>query len=160
MTDFTLRHVVRDVLAETTEADPGKLAGLVLARIPKKDYHAALSQALRLFVRQIISETRTGHNAPAPTPIQGSRKVAAIREGWQRRLNDRIHVGDSAWKVLRDCTYDDLLHAAQERRSLAERNAAWARQYDAWARLLTEHDVETFGDLAAEVQMQALGRAA
>ena len=79
MTDFILRHVVRDVLAETTEADPGKLAGLVLARIPKKDYPAALSQALRLFVRQIISETRTGHNAPAPTQIQGSRKVAAIR---------------------------------------------------------------------------------
>lgn len=160
MSDFVLRHLVREVLSDSDEADPGRIADMVLAQIPPRQTRTALAQALRLFVRQVISETRTARNEPTVTPISRSAKVAAIREGWQRRLDDRVHGAEGSWKKLRDCTYDDLLSAATERRQMAERNNAWARQYDAWARLLTEHDAETFGDLPAEIQMHALGRAA
>ena len=160
MSDFILRHLVREVLADTDAADPGEIAGQVMARIPPRMIRVALSQALRLYVRQVISETRTGNNPPSASPIQPSLKVAAIRDGWQRRLRDRVHVGDSAWKMLADCTYDDLLAAAAERRQLADRNNAWARTYDAWARLMTEAGVTTFGELPAEILMQTLGRAA
>lgn len=158
--EFVLRHVVQKVLADTNEADPGKLAGLVMARIPKAQIRVALSQALRLYVRQVISEARNGGSATV-TPIRpnASAKVAAIRDGWQRRLRDRVHVADS-WKLLADCTYDDLLAAAAERRTLADQNNARARQFDGWARLVNEYDAATFADLPAEVQMQALGRAA
>lgn len=162
MPDFILRQLVRDVLRDTDKADPGEVAGEVMARIPRGMVRAALSQALRLYVRQVISETRIGRTGPQSTvtPLNRSAKVTAIRDGWQKRLRDRVHVGSGEWKFLADCTYDDLLAAATERRELAERNQAWARQYDAWARLLTEHDAATFGDLPAETQMQALGRAA
>ncbi len=159
MTELILRRLVRDVLTESDEADPGTLADAVLARIPKAQVRQALAQTLRLYVRQVISETRTGSNAPLPAPM-GSAKVAAIRDGWQRRLHDRVHVGGGEWKLLAACTYDDLLAAAGERRDLAERNAAWARVYDSWARLLTEYDVVTFGDLPVEEQAAALGSAA
>lgn len=160
MSAFVLRQLVRDVLAENESADPGEVAEAVMGRIPRGMVRVALAQSLRLYVRQVISETRTAR-PPAPTPATGkSLKVAAIRDGWQRRLQDRVHVGSSEWKFLADCTYDDLLAAAAERRELADRNNAWARQYAEWARLLTEHDVATFGDLPAEEQMHALGRAA
>jgi hypothetical protein len=88
--------------------------------------------------------------------------VSAIRDGWQKRLTDRIHVGESArdWKLLKFCTYEDLLFAANERRGIADSNAAVARQYDGWARLMNEHEVATFGDLPAEALISALGRAA
>lgn len=157
--EFNLRAVVRDVLTEADEADPGVIAGMVMARIPKKDRDAALSQAMRLFVRQAISETRTG-NAPRSnvSPIRStSHKVAAIREGWMRRLHDRVHVGGSEWKFLADCTYDDLLRVAEERQELAERNGAWAREYRAMADAVLDADVATFGDLPADTQATILG---
>jgi len=157
---FILRHLVREVLDSTNDADPGAIAGMVMARIPRGQVRVALSQTLRLYVRQIVSETRNSR-AASVTPIRPnvSSKVSGIRDGWQRRLRDRTH-GADGWKMLADCTYDDLLAAASERRDMASRNDARARQYDSWARLLTEHDVATFGDLPPEAQMNAIGRVA
>jgi hypothetical protein len=160
--EFNLRGLVREVLRSSTIADPGAVAVEVLKRIPSRMHKAALGQALRLYVRQVISEERISHRsepAAAHQPPARSAKVAGIRDGWQKRLRDRVHC-NGTWKFLAACTYDDLLAAAAERRQLADRNQAWARQYDAWARLLTEHDAETFGDLPTEAQMSALGSAA
>jgi hypothetical protein len=162
MSDFVLRHIVRDVLRNSTLADPGDIATEVLRRIPARQTRDALEQALRLYVRQVISEQRTASQpTPLPTRKNGkSWKVTGVRDGWQKRLRDRVHIGASQWKFLADCSYEDLLAAAAERRQLAERNQAWARTYDAWARMLVEHDVQRFGDLPAEALMAALGRAA
>lgn len=160
MSDFVLRHIVRDVLRNSTLADPGDIAAEVLRRIPARSTRDALEQTLRLYVRQVISEVRISSRPAPATAANGSWKVAAIRDGWQRRLRDPVHVGAQEWKLLADCSYEDLLAAAAERRQLAERNQAWARTYDAWAGLLVEHDVKRFGDLPADAQMQALGRAA
>lgn len=157
---FVLRHCVRDILAGTTEADPGVIAGMVVAHISREDRDAALSHAMRLFVRQVISETRTGHRPPNVTPIHRtsrSSKVTAIRDGWQRRLRDRVHVGQSAWKLLADCTYDDLLAAAAERQDQSDRTAAWAREYRAMASAVLDADVETFGELPVAQQAVILG---
>lgn len=163
MSSFNARALVRDVLHTSTLADPGDVAEEVFKRIPEEDHAEALRQLLRLFVRQVISEERISHGPAAPvtsTVNSGrSRKVRAIREDWQRRLDDRLH-GQSEWKLLRDCTYEDLTAAAAERRDLAARNEAWARTYDEWARLLTEHDVKTFGELPAAVLQDTLGAAA
>lgn len=160
-TDFNLRQVIREVLRSSTMADPGQVADEVMRRIPTKMIKAALTQVLRDVVRQVMSEERGAHRGLTPTagPTR-SAKVSGIRDGWQKRLRDRVHVGASEWKLLGSCTYDDLLFAASERREIAESNAAMARQYDAWARLINKHDVATFGDLPAEAQMSALGRAA
>jgi len=163
MPNFDLRAVVRDKLASTDEADPGVIARQVIAAIPKSQYGAALTQVMRLFVRQIISETRGSHVGNV-TPIRRapskSWKGDGIRDGWQRRLGDRLHVGGSEWKQLRDCTYDDLMVVAGERQQKAEQNAAWARTYRAFALAVSEADVATFGDLPTEQQMHLLGSAA
>jgi hypothetical protein len=189
MSEFNLRQLIREVLRSSTMADPGDVATEVMRRIPARMIKTALTQVLRDVVRQVMSEER-GKNSgaatvvetppppalriaqptlddesstPPPKPVPNrSWKRQAISDGWQKRLTDRIHVGQNArdWKLLRACTYEDLLFAATERRSLADSNAAVARQYDAWARLMNEHDVATFGDLPAEALMSALGRAA
>lgn len=157
MSDFILRELVREVLSGTDEADPGVIAGMVVAQIRKADRDAALSQTMRLFVRQIISETRISHRATV-TPIRPNRsmKVASIREE-SRRLDDRLHVGASQWKKLRDCTYEDLLAVAAERQENADRNAAWAREYRAMASAVLDADVATFGDLPVATQAHILG---
>ena len=176
MSDFNLRAVVREVLAGTNEADPGVIAGMVTARIDAADRDAALSQMMRLFVRQVMSEERTaaapfssssggqltrGSHAPiAAAAGRPSLRVAGIRDGWQRALRSRVHVGHSEYKLLADCNYDDLYAAAAEREDLARRNQAWARHYHVLAALLTEHDVETVGELPSNVLMVSLGAVA
>ena len=163
MTDFILRTLVREVLRDSTIADPGTIADEVLRRIPRGAMRSALQQALRLYVRQVISEeriSRANPGVPVATKPARSTKVTAIRDGWQRRLRDRVHTGKGEWKFLAACTYGDLLAAAAERRELADRNSAWARTYDAWARLLPKYGVSTFGDLPVEALAAALGRAA
>jgi hypothetical protein len=186
MADFNIRQLIREVLRSSTMADPSAVADEVMRRIPKNMIRAALAQVLRDVVRQVMGEERQANRGGSsvtaePQPTQPALRIAdggdeppakpvpnrswkrvGISDGWQKRLMDRVHVGQSAqdWKLLKFCTYEDLLFAANERRGIADSNNAAARQYDAWARLLTEHDVATFGDLPAEAQMSALGRAA
>lgn len=180
MADFDIRHLIREVLRSSTMADPGDVADEVMRRIPKSMVRTALVQVLRDAVRNVMGAERAkssgaqhAHESQPDLPVADpevytpptpnrSFKVSAIRDGWQKRLTDRIHVGDTArdWKLLKFCTYEDLLFAATERRGIADSNAAMARQYDSWARLMTEHDVATFGDLPAEALISALGRAA
>lgn len=180
MTDFNIRHLVREVLRSSTMADPADVADEVMRRIPSKMIRTALVQVLRDVVRQVMGDERqrtapnTAPSEPAglriapggeepkkPVPNR-SWKRSGVADGWQKRLTDRVHVGPGArdWKLLRACTYEDLLFAATERRGIADSNAAAARRYDAWARLINEHDVATFGDLPAEALVSALGRAA
>lgn len=66
MTDFNLRHVVREVLAASTMNDPHALAGEVLRRIPRGDYKAALQQCLANMVREEIRSHRNGGFLSAP----------------------------------------------------------------------------------------------
>lgn len=184
MADFDIRHLIREVLRSSTMADPGDVADEVMRRIPKSMIRTALVQVLRDAVRNVMGAERNKSSGPAHAPEtqpalrmadpgaepevyvppkpNRSFKVSAIRDGWQKRLTDRIHVGESArdWKLLKFCTYEDLLFAANERRGIADSNAAVARQYDGWARLMNEHEVATFGDLPAEALISALGRAA
>lgn len=175
MSAYDLRAAVKHVLATSSLTDPGEIADKVAESIPAKSLRAVVREMLRAYVRQINNEGRTysppnfqpsssGHpNRDTHTQSAAagrSSKVRAIREGWQRQLTVRYHVGHGVHKMQVDMTYDDFMFGANERDSIAERNSAWARVLRARAGLLTEHDVETFGDLPVEVQMAALGGAA
>lgn len=159
--EFNLRALVRDVLESSTLADPTDVANEVMRRIPKSSQRAALVQALRAFVRQVISEQRMSIRITdgQPTlPVVGSAKVAARRE-WAQALRLRV-AGLDGWKSLADCTYADLLHAAKERREQARRNSAKARQYELLASLLTEHSADRVRDLPQDVLRNAFEAAA
>lgn len=155
-----LRSLVAQTLEQTDVADPGAVARLVLDRMSDVERAEALEVTLRGFVRQLMSEQRRTPPAAPPASMPRSWKVQAVRDGWQQRLRDRVHVGDSQWKLLADCGYADLMAAADERAAIADRNAAWARTYREWARLLDEQGAATFADLPAVVQANALGAAA
>ena len=163
---LNLRSLVREVIDASTLDSPQAIAAEVARRVPAKDRHAALEQALRAFVRQVISEERGHHRfgyvSPEPT-FAGSSKVGAIRDGWQRALRV-VKVPTSsdpgAWKALGACTFDDLVYAAEQRDEQARRNSAKARQYRALAATVQEHGAATVADLPAEVLMVAVGQVA
>lgn len=164
MSEFNLRALIAETLDHTDEPDPGVIAGQVLAKISSADQPAALSQAMRTFVRQVISERRNsirpgvrsiGSAPSAPLSLKGS----LIRDGWQRRLNDRIE-GADGWVMRGQATYEDLIHAAEFRETQARKNNAVARDLRNQASAVLEAGVATLGELSAETLMRVLGGAA
>lgn len=161
MSTYDLRADVRAVLDSSNLTDPGEIADKVAESIPASALRAALHVTLRSYVRQVMAETRTNSAPNFRSPAAGrSVKVQAIRDGWQRQLDNRVHVGDSEWKLLGDCTYEDLLACAAEREAIAARNQSMARYYRGLAGLVAEHDTAALRDVPAEVLMPALGAVA
>lgn len=69
MSDFNLRHLVRDVLASSELTDPHALADEVLDRIDDCELRPALGQVLASMVREEIRSHRNGGLPPlAPSP--------------------------------------------------------------------------------------------
>lgn len=67
MSDFNLRHLVRDVLENSPLTDPHALADEVLGRIDDCDLRPALGQVLASMVREEIRASRNGGLPPAPS---------------------------------------------------------------------------------------------
>jgi hypothetical protein len=170
---YDLRADIKAVLSDSSLTDPGEIADKVAESIPTRALRSALRVTLRSYVRQVMAEGRT-YSPPNFTASSSrsqvdtqalhaagrSSKVRAIRDGWQRALDNRVHVGDSQWKLLGDCTYTDRYALAAEREKHAAKNQAWAHHYHSLAGLLTEYDVETVRDLPAQVLMPAIGAVA
>lgn len=166
MSEFNLRQHVRAVLASSTMADPRDLAAEAFARIPAEDYGAALRQCLADVVREEIRLSRNQRHdtvmaeRPGPRgnvtrtrPPVRSAKVAGIRAMWQARLRERIHTGPAStdWRLLGDCTFAELMFAAEERRTIALRNEAKAAEYEELAEAVRAAGVERVRDLPADV---------
>lgn len=173
MSEVGLQALLREVLRDKPEGGTiEELSDLMLDRIPKRLYAEVIRVLLRRYVRGTLGSIRTrgpmpkassfpktiksGH-AGGITSVSKSAKVSAIRDGWQKHLNDQIGVGEGQYKPLRSCTYSDLKHAAEVRTKQADGHKAWAARYNGYAALLTDYDVQTFGELPAEVHMSVLG---
>lgn len=162
MTTFNLHAVAVDTVRNHPSPDPGDLAEAVLDAIPRSAYRLALRLLLRAYVREIIRAHRLHTERPAsepPSPVTSTRaarswKQDAMALAWQQQ---RIHVGDSRWEFLPDCTYDDLMVAAQERRDKAKANLREAERYETCASLIHRHGVAKLGDVPADEVAAALG---
>jgi hypothetical protein len=168
MNDFNLHKIALAVIRDHSSADPGDLAEALLAAVPAERYKDALRCTLRGYVRGVLHEVRSGephHPTTDPTneqttprkrPSGRSWKVDAIRSGWRAY---RLHV-EQGWKFLPNCTYDDLMTAAAERRDIAKANEHEAERYERLAALVQRHG-ETVAD-APEAEVTAIldGRAA
>lgn len=175
---YDLRASVKQVLDGSSLNSPAEIAAKVAEDVPSHALRACLRLTLAAYAAQIIREDRNyaspNFQTPASQTALGSQNDVAggapsaarrswgarYRDAWQRSLTSRVHVGDSQWKQLGDCTYADLEAIAAERNRNAEKNAAAARYYNGLRALLTEHAVDTVRDLPTEVLMDALGRAA
>jgi hypothetical protein len=161
MTDFSLRTLVRDVLATSNEDHPALLAVEVFAKIPARDRAEALKQALREYVAVEITRARVtpgGHSlldhharsaAEGDAPAQNIRRsrAALSREGWRAALRDRIHAAAGTWRRLADCGENELLFAADELDTMAARNAAKAETYRTLAKYVAEEGVTSVAEL-------------
>jgi hypothetical protein len=157
-TALHLHKLVRKVADEYAEmADPGDLAEIVFARITPDQYADALRLLLRSYVRTSLNAQRNHYFADEQdsdgqkqaTPR--SSYVTAMQGGaWRKELMERVK-GADGWKLLRDCTVEDLRAAAAERMKLAAANAAHAEVYSNLARHLIALEATRVGDLSDDV---------
>jgi hypothetical protein len=156
-----LRDLVLSTRRDRGLIEAPELASGVLDQLEPEDYRAALEQALPAFCRAVTASIRVpGPISPPAAPnAMFSAKVAATRDWWQRRL-DEDYEGADGRKLLRDFTYDDLQHLADMLDRQAREKMARARGFRSLQMALTQHGVETVGDLPAEVLMPSLGAVA
>lgn len=155
MSDYDIRAAVREVIEETDLTSPEEIAGKVAESVPARQLRPVLADVLRDFVRLELGRERR-HNVTVPAR---SAKRDAIVEYGQRWLRDRVSVAGE-WQMVGDCTRDDCLTIAAERRENARRNESAAQVWEARAALLTKHRARRLADLPATALGEAEGQVA
>ncbi len=161
MTDsFSLRALVEEIRDETQIADPGELAPLVLKRIPRVHYRAAMKQMIHDFVRRVVK----GPSGPTTVRTDSIDASSVPGESWRRRaarILDRSECIDgAAWKRLGDCTADDLRAAAAYKRSKARLILAAADRVETAAKEMDRLGVTHVRDLPPETVLDLFGKKA
>lgn len=147
MTEFDLSKLVREVHDDTDLTDYEQVAKEVRSRIPKADAEAAFLIALEEYVRNRFQKRHyEPTSASGAKPGNKSQKRDAIRQWWQRQLNQRYGTGEG-YKLLRDFTVDDCAYQAELTRKQAESLLAKAEQWDELGTLLKLNKAAKVGDL-------------
>lgn len=147
------------ILSTTDSADPREIAVLVAKSTSEAELREFYASSLVGTVRNVISSQRNRAIGHALNPAR-SAKLSQRRDWWADMCASRIHVGDSKWMTLGECTVAELQFAANERRVDAEREFKRAESYDRLRALLTEHNVRTVGQLPGDAAGAVFGRAA
>jgi len=129
MSAFDPLDVARDVIASTDLTDPDAIADEVLVRTPRSGLRTAYRLLLRRAALDAIRFANMSAGEPRRTPNRSS-KVAAIRDRHIDYFAQRVYA-NGEWKMLGDCTPEDVLDLAAQRREVAARNAAKAEEYEA-----------------------------
>jgi hypothetical protein len=147
MTEFDLSALVREVRDTTDLTDHRQVAKEIRSRISDEDLESAFLEALYQTVRLIFSNKR-GHVLPPENgrPGNKSQKRDAIREWWQRQLNQRYATAEGQ-KLLRYFTADDCAYQASMAREQASVLEAKAGEWDNLVGLLKLNKAQTVGDL-------------
>lgn len=139
-----LYALVREVAASHVGAHPHKLARLVAEATDPSDMLDFYVAALEKVVADMI---RTGRNATMNNKQGRSAKLADRVSWWQRMLREQVSVGGGVWKLLGDCTIDDLFYCISERRDQIAAIECQIVKYETIAAAMREHGVDTVGQL-------------
>lgn len=149
MSEFNARQWVLDALESSTFADPSVVAADLANEIDSRKLRDALRQTLPAYVTSIATRARTANISRKPedddTPTNDSPRWNVVRS----IFNDRVFTPDG-WKMLRDCTRDDLLAAATDRQERAAALMAWGDKFARLADLLAEENAAKVGDLSED----------
>lgn len=151
---FDPHSTARQVLTTTNLTDPADIADAVFDRTPEAAIRDAYRHLLRRVALDAIRMDRMTANEADPVvePRRApnrSPKVAAIRARHSQYLAQRVFAL-GVWKQLGDCTLEDVLDLAAQRREVAAQNAAQAERFEALAARMRTSGAGTVAALGAE----------
>lgn len=147
---FDLRAAIRRQLEDGENADPAAIANEVMQLVPNDAVRDLALMGVHYAVRQEITRSRR--------PSLETVAVKSVRVGksrWKRHqifidgLGDRLAVA-GVWKMVADCTADDLEAYAEEQEARASSLAATARIARDQAEALRSSGCATVADLYRE----------
>lgn len=139
-----LSDLIGAVAADFPDAHPHKLARLVAERTDADDMFEFYVTALE---RVVGDRIRVSRNATLNSNSGRSPKVEQRRAWWQRVLAERVHVGESKYKPIGDCTVENLLFCINERRDQIGALEGQIAKFEAIVAAMQSHGVATAGEL-------------
>ena len=170
---FNVSVLMRQIIESSAADTPEELADEVITAIPEVHYREALLALLRGAIVRTMAAMRSALPSATDKATQAvvdhangtksephknsanSAKVASIRT-WASRLSIRIFTNENSWKRLADCTFDDLVAAATLRQQQATAMVQRAEEFEAFAALVKEYEVDSFGALPEDVLEKVL----
>jgi len=157
-TTTKLIDLINQAKAVTPLSDPKDIAAWVLGELQTADYKDALAQCLPGYVANMTSMQRNRTRIGATTGGRSRAQEAA--DHWRGALEDLYQGidgnGKAIWKRLYEMNYDDLIHAATKRFSVAEANVAKANQILELAEVVKSHGVDCVGALPDTIKAEML----
>lgn len=141
---MSLFSLVREIIAEFPTAHPHKLARLVVERTPEGNLEEYYLTALERVVGDVL---RSSRNATMNSKQSRSAKTEQRRGWWAQMLTERVHVGESKWKPLGQCSADDLQFCISERQEQIGKLSGQIAKYEAILDAVLEHDAVVVADL-------------
>lgn len=157
-TGFNPLTTARAVIEQTDLVDPDDIAAEVFRRTPKGDidqlYRGLLRDVARSAIHKASMQVTAEHrDQPRRSPNRSS-KVAAIRAAHYSYYDQRVYASGE-WKLLRNCTRDDVLDLAAQRQQAADQNAAKAEEFRALHAKMVTAGVTLAGELDEQTQEAA-----
>lgn len=145
---FDPHATARQIITETNLTDPTEIADAVYDRTPEDAIHEAYRLILRNTAREAI-RTANMQASSTPEPRRNpnrSSRVAAIKRTHIAYFDQRVFANGN-WKLLRDCTREDVLDLAAQRQEIADRNAAKDDEFRSIHDQMVTANVTVVGDL-------------
>lgn len=145
----TLSDLIDKALAELPEGNPRELAAWVAQHTESaalRDYYTeAIVDVIRIRIGAHRNATLNSRKQPWKPPAHG--KNSQRHTWWQQMCSERVHVGNTDYRLFGDCTLRDVQYCVAEREQDMARVAARRDFYQAVAALMVEHHVDTVKDL-------------
>lgn len=139
---MSARDIVRSIINEGV-IDPTSIAEKAVASASED----AFAEAAFHGFQEIASKQHRSQRGSAPSPSSSGSGWEAVRQASHDRTTWAVWVPDIGWKVLGDCSADEVRAVAQHRWAESARLAAWAHWFDALADRMEAEGASTVGDL-------------
>lgn len=157
-----IRDIIRAAAEEQgAEIDLDVLATAVAERTPKNRLMEFYTYALRQLVADVIRADRQMNldnamkDRAAPPPSNRSPKLKDRRDWWAEMLASHVHLGNSLYKALGDCTIDDLEFCVDERELNIRRIQGQVQNYRQLIQLMVKHGARTVAGLPPQKDWKA-----
>lgn len=143
-TQTTLRQLIRERVALSSEPDPHVIAAELAAQADEDIAREALRAAMVTMVRLVVHEhNRALQRRLAHAPVAGGAapQWAKDAETWNTIFDRRVNLGEHEFKFLGDLTKKDAIRVALAYRERANDNMTEMRRFKALADRLDDGSV-------------------
>lgn len=149
---LSLTELIRDAAASAADnATPPEIAQACIEKRGDDLRGTFLLQLVTVAVRDTLGGDRRTALSESSGSLNGrSHKLSRRREWWSRVLATRVPTADGSWKLLGQCTVDDLAHCIAERHELIVRTRMQIEHYEHLIQAMTTHGAAIVSDLTVE----------